>query len=683
MKLIFWVAIFGSAVNAYTGGEEDKCTYPTNKKVLKLFEKAHDSKLAKKDQYQALKDALAIDENCIQCMLELGIRSFQNNEDREAAGQKVDFSYAIQYFTDILSHCPQYHADPYYYLGVIHYKQKNNADALKYFNLFLNYKGTGENNYADDHTTKIRDVKEILPELEFSENFYKNVVPFNPEVVAGVSTEKDEYLPMLSPDNEMIFYTRRFERAMVGENPQRVEEFTTSLRDDISQPFDIGSALPPPFNTGPNFGGATISIDNKEIIFCACKDEKRGVATRRNCDLYSVHYNKYKDPDSGKEQYKWGEMMNLGPNINAWDEWEAQPSLSADGKTLFYAKQGAGTKNTSIDIYYSTRKPDGSWAPGKSVGDVINTDYDDKTPFLHTDSHTLYFTSDTEPGMRLGAGGFDIFYSKQDEKGIWSKPKNIGYPINTSEDEHGLVVSTDGKMAYFSSGKYKGKGGLDIFRFELYPDARPEKVVIISGSLKDVDGNVVSDAKVEIKYADDKKVEEAHVDRDEGKFYAVVKTKKPQDVVVTVKKEGHAFDTKLIEKTDLEKEKPVKNVSLAVMPIEKGKSYTLNDILFATGSYDLSPKAKFVIDQFVDFLKETPKVKVEIQGHTDDVGDPVANLTLSENRARAVMDYITSKGISTERLTSKGYGQAKPKVPNTSVENQAKNRRTEFFIVEL
>jgi outer membrane protein OmpA-like peptidoglycan-associated protein len=682
MKLIFWVAIFGSAFNAFAGGQEDVCAYPTNKKVLKLIEKSHDTKLPKKDQYQALKDALAADENCVQCMLELGIRSVENNLEREAAKQKVDFSYAVGYFNDILTTCPQYHADPYYYLGLINYKEKNNAEALKYFNLFLNFKG-GEKSYADDHTKKIADVKEILPELEFSENFYKNVVPFNPMVVEGVSTEKDEYLPMLSPDNEMIFYTRRFEKAAVGENPVRVEEFTTSLRDDISKPFDRGSALPPPFNTGPNFGGATISIDNKEIIFCACKQEKQGVRERKNCDLYSVHFDKYRDPDSGKERYKWGEMVNLGPNINAFDEWEAQPSLSADGKTLFYAKQGANTKNTSIDIYYSTRKPDGSWSPGKSVGDVINTDYDDKTPFLHTDSHTLYFTSDTEPGMRLGAGGFDIFYSRQDENGKWSKPKNIGNPINTKEDEHGLVVSTDGKMAYFSSGKYKGNGGLDIFRFELYPEARPEKVVIISGSLKDVDGNSVPDAKVEIKYGDNKKVEEAYIDKDEGKFYAVVKTDKPQDVVVTVKKEGHAFDTKLIEKTELIKEKPIKEISLAVLPIEKGKSYTLNDILFATGSYDLSPKAKFVIDQFIDFLKETPKVKVEIQGYTDNVGDPTSNLELSENRAKAVMDYITGSGISTERLTSKGYGQNKPKFPNTTPENQAKNRRTEFFIVEL
>lgn len=680
MNKLFLVALLLVSVNTFSQKESDKCAFPTNKKILKQLDKAHDPKIPAKEQYQALKDALEIDDQCVQCMLELGIRSFNNNSERAAQGQKASFEYAVDYFNSVINICPQYHADPYYYLGLVYYGEKNNVEAVKYFNLFLNYKNGNEFSYAEDHQKKVADVKEILPEIEFSENFYKNKVPFNPEVVIGVSSASDEYLPMLSPDNEMIFYTRKKDAAAMGDIKSNViEEFTLSLRDDISKPFDGGSALPKPFNAGPNYGGSTISIDNKEIIICACKDEKTGMSTYRNCDLYSARYDKIVDPETGKERYKWGDLVNLGPNINTATGWEAQPSLSADGNQLFYATNREESRN--IDIYCSTRKPDGSWSPGKSLGNVINTDGNDKTPFIHTDSKTLYFTSETGIG-RLGAGGYDIFYSRQDEKGVWSKPVNIGYPINTAEDEHGLIVSTDGRMAYFSSGKYKGTGGLDIFRFELYPEARPEKVVIIKGDLKDADGNIVTDARVEIKYASDKKVEQAHIDKVDGKFYAVVKTEKPQDIVVTVKKEGHAFESKLITQKDLDK--PVlKNNDLTVTPIEKGKSYTLNDILFATNSYELTPKAKFVIDQFVDFLQESPKVKIEIQGHTDNEGDPAANVALSENRAKAVMDYIVGKGVKSDRISSKGYGQAKPKVPNTSVLNKAKNRRTEFFILEM
>ncbi len=660
--------------------EAEQCAFPTNKKILKQLDKAHAPSTPAKEQYQALKDGLEIDANCAQCMLELGIRSFNINADRQSLGQSYSFEYAVKYFNDLISLCPQYHADPYYYLGIFYYGEKNNAETVKYFNLFLNYKNGNEFSYAEDHQKKVADVKEILPEIAFSETFYKNVVPFNPEVVIGVSSRSDEYLPMLSPDNEMIFYTRKRDAAAPGDIKTKIiEEFTLSLRDDISKPFDGGSPLPKPFNQGPNYGGSSISIDNKEIIICSCKDEKNGMETYRNCDLFSARYEKLKDPDSGKEHYSWSELVNLGPKINTADGWEAQPSLSADGNTLFYATIRENTQLT--DIYYSVRDVKGNWSLGRSVGNTINTPGNDKTPFIHTDSKTLYFTSEVGPS-RLGAGGFDIFYSRQDEKGTWSKPMNIGYPINTTEDEHGLIVSTDGKMAYFSSGKYKGTGGLDIYRFELYPEARPESVVIVKGELKDAEGNIVTDAKVEIKYASDNKIERAHIDKVDGKFYAVINTTRPQDIVITVKKEGHVFDSKLIVQTELNKP-VIKHTDLVVAPIEKGKSYTLNDILFGTNSFELTAKAKFVIDQFIEFLQESPNVKIEIQGHTDNEGDPAANVTLSENRARAVMDYIIAKGLNIERITSKGYGQAKPKVPNTSVFNKAKNRRTEFFIVEM
>lgn len=682
MKRILLAALFtGFVFNAFSQDDDDKCQYPTSKKILKKFEEASNEKLTGKEQYQVLKEALALDEKCVECMYQLGVRAFNNAQDRIAQGQSASYDYADQYFSKILSICPQYHADAYYYLGVINYLNKNNAEASRYFNLFLNYKSTRQGAYANDHQKKIQDVKEILPELEFSEDFFKKSVPFNPVLVEGVSTAGDEYLPMLSPDNEMIFYTRKYDATARGDIRQTFkEEFTLSLRDDISKPFDKGTALPKPFNIGPNYGGSSISIDNKELIVCSCDwINKNTPKEYKNCDLFSTRYEKYVDEQTGKEKYKWGELVNLGPAINTQDGWEAQPSLSADGKTLYFATNREGSRG--IDIYYSTRDASGKWTPARSIGDVINTDLNDKTPFIHTDSKTLYFTSEVGPG-RLGAGGYDIFYSRQGEDGKWSKPVNLGHPINTANDEHGLVVSTDGRMAYFDSERLKGVGKLDVFRFELYPEARPEKVVIIKGDLKDADGNIVKDAKVEIKYADDGKVEQAVVDNDDGKFVAVVKTERPQDIVVTVKKEGSAFESKLITPQELDKP-VVKHNDLTVTPLEKGKSYTLNDILFATASYELSDKSKFVIDQFIDFLRETPNVKIEIQGHTDNEGDPQRNLQLSDDRAKAVMQYIVSKGIAANRMTYKGYGQSKPKVPNTTPENKAKNRRTEFFITEI
>lgn len=656
--------------------EEDKCTLPTNKKIVKLLQQAHNDKYKPKEQYQFIKDALEMDEDCAECKYQLGVRSFQNANQRGSS-----YDYAEGYFTQLIQQCPKYHSDAYYYLGVINFSNKNRAEALKYFREFLDFKGGGENSYSEDFPKKKKDVMEILPEIEFDEEFFSKPVPFDPYRVQKISTDNDEYLPMLSPDNQIIFFTRTVDRAMKGDIKSNIqEEFSMAYRDDITQPFDAGTALPKPFNVGPNYGGSTISIDNKEIIVCACiVDKPKSPNPYKNCDLYSARYERFLNEKLNRYEYRWSELVNLGPGINTPDGWEAQPSLSSDGNMLFYATNRYGSRNT--DIYVSVRGKDGKWGPGKDAGPIINSDGNDKTPFLHTDSKTLYFASETGPG-RLGAGGFDIFYTRMDENGKWTQPKNIGYPINTDKDEVGLIVSSDGKLAYFASNSVAGARGWDVFAFELHPEARPERIVIVKGDLKDSKGITVKDARVEIKYASTGEVGLATVDTTEGKFVAAVKAGKEDEVLVTVKKEGHSFSSKLVEVS--EKSAPmVKNVELEVAPIEKGKSYTINDILFGTASYELNGKSKFVIDQFIDFLKENKNVRVEIQGHTDNEGDPGRNLTLSENRAKAVMNYIIMKGIAKDRLTSKGYGQTKPKVPNTSDQNKAKNRRTEFFILDI
>ena len=218
----------------------------------------------------------------------------------------------------------------------------------------------------------------------------------------------------------------------------------------------------------------------------------------------------------------------------------------------------------------------------------------------------------------------------------------------------------------------------------MYEEARPKAVAILKGELKDEQGQPIKDAKIEIAYEGSKEVTEIKVNGDDGKYAAVVKLDKKQDVMVTVKKEGHAFDSKLVTKEEFTPEQvTIKGKDLEVKELKVGEAYTINDILYSTNSAELSKRSKFILDGFARFLKENPTIKVAIHGHTDDVGDDNKNLVLSEERAVGVKDYLISQGIKSDRLSAKGYGETQPKLPNTSESNRAKNRRTDFVIDKL
>jgi outer membrane protein OmpA-like peptidoglycan-associated protein len=394
-----------------------------------------------------------------------------------------------------------------------------------------------------------------------------------------------------------------------------------------------GQAFNHPFNDGSfaSYGAATMSVDNKEMIICACKSEMVGTQNYMNCDLYITTF---KRSGKGGNDFEWTPLENMGPGINTKNGWEAQPSLSADGNTLFYTAYGPHTRDN--DIYVATRDSEGNWSEGRPL-DEINTDGKDKSPFLHQDSETLYFVS-TSSDERKGFGGTDIYYSRM-QNGKWGKPVNIGYPINTKDDEIGVFVSTDGKLAYYSS---RVGGDWNIFSFELYEEARPKPVTLIKGELKDKAGNPVQDATIELAYTESGTKEKIKVNGDDGKYAAIVKTEKAQDIVVTVKKEGHAFDSKLISKEEIKGKTAIKGNDLAVRPLKAGEAYTINDILFNTSSYALNKKSEFILKQFAEFLKENPSIVIMIQGHTDDVGDDAKNLKLSEQRAQEVKKILGS-----------------------------------------
>ena len=550
--------------HAFVAQESNPSCGKPPKKAFKLIQKAKEATIVS-EKVMIFNEVIALAPTHPLAYYEFGVYAFEDADrlyakDTDAgdiAGDK-SMAKAEELFLKALSFCSDYNADCFYYLGVINYFQKDNINALKYLKEFQNYESKEVERYAADHDQKLKEIKDIVSQLEDEVALYNNPVPFTPIKVPNVSSEIDDYIPMISPDNEVMFYTRRVEKRIAGDPIiHHTEQFTFSQRPSNMESFNAGMPFTSPFNDGyfDGYGAATMAVDNKEMIFCACKDIMSQGQKYRNCDLYITRYER---SGAGGNDFSWTKFENLGPGINGTTSWEAQPTLSADGNTLIFTKAGPNTQDN--DLFISHRMTNGKWSNAVPIN-LLNTPGKDKSPFLHQDSETLYFVSSSSDARR-GVGGTDIFYTRmeRDEKGrvkkgpdgmeIWSKPKNIGYPINTKDDEVGIFVSTDGKLAYYSS---KHEGDWNIYQFDLYKEARPHPVALIKGDLKDDSGNPIDGATIEIAYGSSGETEKVKVNGHDGKYAAIVRIDNPQDVAITVKKEGHSFDTKMITKKEIEK----------------------------------------------------------------------------------------------------------------------------------
>ena len=584
---------------------------------------------------------------------------------------------ARQAYIKVFKCCPSYSRKVITEIVTISFQNKDVEIAVDWMNKYIE----SNNNFIepDSEFEETKDLyKKYLQQIEEEKTFYSNKVPFESKIVQNVSSGSDEYFPMISPDNELMFYTRKSDKRTLGDiKGSIVEEFTFSSRKAIGFYFSSGEALNFPFNDGSfaSYGAATVSVDNKEMIICACKQDELEGKSYLNCDLYSTIYSR---SGQGGNDFSWSPLKNLGTTINTLDGWEGQPCLSSDGKFLFFATTRAESQDN--DIYMSERDENDNWKPAVPFKEA-NSPGKDKSPFFHQDGETFYFVSSCSK-ERKGFGGLDIFYMRR-ENGKWSKPKNMGSPINTEGDEIGLFVSVDGKQAYYSG---RNQSDWNIFSFELYEEARPKEVVIIKGELKDENGKPITDAEIEINYIESGEVEKIRVNGNDGKYAAVVKVDptRKQDVLITVSKEGHSFDSQLVEKEKLNvKEVSVKVEPLKVEKLKEGSNYEIENLLFDPSSFELTKKSQIILEGFSRYLINNSTIQIEIQGHTDDLGDDKVNFLLSESRCKSVQEFLIAKGLDVKRLTIRGLGESKPKFSNSSDLNRAKNRRTEFKIKQL
>ncbi len=672
-KLLFLTPLLALGLSCYPQDDDDKgpaklCNEILDKKALSYYEKGRDKKKYKKpERLEFLMKALQLEPEFAEANLALGLEIVVRVKLENSS-----FAPAVPFFLRAIQACPQIHSEPYYYIGFDYYERGMNDSAVYYLKKFIDFKDEDDKKFARDYDGEILNAKGMIKDVKKVSSLKKGV-QFDPKVVTGVSTARDEYLAYVSPDDKNCYFVRRLpvqSKDKVYASDKEKEVFMIATRDKTGV-FDAGEPMLFPFNVGDdNQGGCSISIDNKHLYFAMMRQEG---GNQPNCDIYIS--------DSSNEE--WSPIRKLSASVNHPIYWDSQPTIAADGITLYFASDRPGGYG-GIDLYVTVKNlQTGEWSIPKNLGPKINTTGDEKTPFIHSDSETLYFSSTGHYGF----GGYDIFYVRKNDKGEWDEPENIGSPINGATDDTGFFVSRDSKSGYFFSFddpkiQGKGVGRYDLFMFELYKEARPQETAFIKGDVKDSEGNQVFRATVEIQNTVTKQITHGVIDSANGSYMAVVSLKKKADYLITIKKDDYAFSSKVLSTKDLVPMAEPKQVDLQVVEAKAGKSFVIDNIFYNTNSAELKSESRIVIESFARYLKVNPGIKIEIQGHTDNVGNPKDNDALSNNRAFSVKAVLEELGIDGKRISAKGFGSSKPVADNKTEDGRAKNRRTEFMILE-
>ena len=481
---------------------------------------------------------------------------------------------------------------------------------------------------------------------------YKKTMPATNYVFApqnlgdSINSKQLEYFPTATIDGNTLVFTRR-----IGHE----DFFISEKRNGV---WSKAEPLPGNLNTEENEGAQTISQDGRMLIFTGCNMEDG----EGSCDLYVSYLTK-----NG-----WGERVNIGRIINT-EYWESQPSLSPDKRALYFAARDPSGFGGS-DLFVSYLQPNGQWGTPRNMGPEVNTSADESCPFIHPDNQTFYFTSNGHPGY----GGTDLYFMRKKDDGSWEKPQNLGYPVNTIDDEGSLMIAGDGKTAYYASDGNDSRGGLDLYSFELPEHARPYKTLWVKGNVFDAKTKQGLPSAVElINLSSAQTISKVQTD-EEGNYLITLPTGK--DYAFNVNRKGYLFYSEnFFLKTS--GNDTTYTINIPLIPIEVNASVVLKNVFFDVNKAELKPESMIELDKVVQLLKENPTIKIEIDGHTDNVGKPADNLTLSNNRAKAVINYFLYKGITADRLSSKGFGETKPVADNTSEQGRAKNRRTELKVV--
>jgi outer membrane protein OmpA-like peptidoglycan-associated protein len=533
-----------------------------------------------------------------------------------------------------------------YELGNIYFDLGNLDSSEFYYRRFLKINSSNDK-YAQNAQLNLRDIN-------FSRDAFKNPVNVNPvNMGSSINSENQEYSPAFAIDEKTIYITKRM--GNLSDNRPNEDLYFAELNDES---WDKVKDIGPPINTIENEGAFSISSDGNYIFFTSCNRN----GGKGQCDIWLT----------SKKNNRWDEPKNLQSPINT-KYWESQPSISSDGRMLYFSSDRPGGYG-GTDIWVSEFSNSG-WSAPKNLGPTVNTSKDEQFPFIHSDNRTLYFSSNGHPGL----GKSDLYLTRKDVKLNWETPINMGFPINSRGQDWNLVVARDGKTAYFSSDQLKGFGGLDIYTFQLPEKLQAEKVSYLRGYVRDAITKQPLSANVELSPINGEPTTLTYAKPGTGMFLVPLKTN--MKFALTIDKDGYLFYTEFYNMPAIQRDQPIELI-IDLEKIELGNSVVLKNIFFDTDKSDIKDESKQELEKLIDFLSENNSIRIEISGHTDNVGDSKHNMVLSENRAKSVCDFLTNNGIEKSRLTYKGFGDTQPIKQNNTDENRAKNRRTEFKIIQ-
>ncbi|MDY0201319.1 MAG: OmpA family protein [Tenuifilaceae bacterium] len=614
------------------------------KKAAKLYEismKAYD-RYAFAEAEQALIKAIDIDANFIEAHIFLS-QVYQTVNRTEKAIFYAERAIAIN---------PNVFPMLYFSLGTLYLELPNYEKAQQYLVKFTQYKNIRKN---------ILNLAQLyINNCKFAINALNNPVPFAPvNLGPNVNSNLDEYWPSLSAAENTLVITVKRPIDPPEENGRQLfqEDFYITYTDETGewQPVeDIGH----PINT-PQFneGAQSLTADGQKMYFTIC----RGL-----CNLY------YSERD---EQGNWQRPISLPKNINLPYSSEKQPSISPNGKTLYFVSNrtdGLG----NFDIWRTHKLDDKQWSDPENLGDSINTIYNEQSPFIHFDNRTLYFSSNGRAGM----GKLDIFMSQMVDDTTWTTPKNLGYPINTHQDEDGLIVNAKGTMAYYSSAVDTAMGR-DIYKFEIPQDIRPTPTSYISGTITDARTGwpIMANFSL-VDIANDSIIMESQASKN-GSFLLTIPTNRSYALFASAPE--YLYHSEHFDLSGIFSANEPYRKDIELTRIRIGSTMVMRNIFFDTDSYQLRGESESELNKLTELLNLNPTLKIEVGGHTDIVGSESYNFTLSENRANSVAQFLVNKGVNSSRITWKGYGLTKPIGNNATEDGRAENRRTEIRITDI
>lgn len=600
------------------------------------------------------------------------------------------------------------------YLGKAYHFDYQFDKAVEQFDL---YKQLLDEDNTSDLAVINRDIQITRTAIDMQNN------PVNVELsnISVLNTAFAEYRPKVDAENNVMFFTSR----RAGGNSDKYdddllffEDIYMSVKEDDnwSTPVLVGDSV----NTESHDACLYISPDAQLMYVYRFDDEEEAGGS-----IYEVK----------KEGENWGDARKLDASINS-RYWETDASLNAYGTVIFFTSDRPGGSGDR-DIWMMKKLPNGNWAEAQNLGPTINTPYNEEGPYLHPDGKTLYFSSQGHSTM----GGYDVFKTQLQSDGTWSTPENIGYPVNTTGDDVFYFPSTDGKHAFFSSYRKGGNGNQDIY-MATFNDEREKALAIYKGVAKDSLGNVVKDLLItivnsetgeeigtyrpneetgkflfilrpgsdyDITYELDGIIRKESVSvGDEGvqEFKKIVITKgneieintgdiEDEDVLAVANKENadkvNVTNVNVIVETNYEEDKKkVEELTQNQVEehLESGGTLTFNNLLFVYDQVQLVDQSQPDLEKIVKYMKANPKARIYIDGHTDWNGDAKYNFWLSSARANTIKNYLFSKGITYDRMQTRGYGESRPVAPNANPdgsdnpEGRQKNRRVEFSLIK-